>query len=169
MERSDTYTFTARSVENPDQVITYTLEDNHLRVHLTGMLDSMGKVAATEERTDEARRQIKAQMNPILMKAVQGLAGPNHLSDVLASLDGDRLTITVWQRAKGLRLAPVVVNSTVDNPDAAAAFVEELDERKTTAAHAGTFSGPLDYWFGWMGLALLLFALIWWPINRRRS
>ena len=48
-----TYTYTARSVDNPDRVVTFTLLDDHMRINLTGLLDQANTVVASQERSGE--------------------------------------------------------------------------------------------------------------------
>ncbi len=55
----------------------------------------------------------------------------------------------------------------VDNPEAAEAFVEELEHRSETTEPVSRFVGPLDYWLGWIGVIAGIFLLIRWP--RRES
>jgi hypothetical protein len=96
---------------------------------------------------------------------MEELAGPVHISDVKGTVVGeDQLKLTIWKRMGGLRAAPVLFQfENVDKPEAAQAFISELEERKAAADHLGTFFGPLDYWLGWIGLAVV-FILLWrWP------
>jgi hypothetical protein len=58
---------------------------------------------------------------------------------------------------------------TVDNPDAAAQFIDTLLDRQETAEAPGIFSGPLDYWFTWVGLLIGLIVLIKWPRKDKNS
>jgi hypothetical protein len=57
-------------------------------------------------------------------------------------------------------LAPItLINSRIDNPEAAHAFVQEIARRKEEASAA---SGPLtllDYWMTWFAAILALIAL----------
>lgn len=155
-----TYTYTARNVEDLDKVVTFTLYNGHMRVGLSGLLDQVQAVAGSEERPDEIRRQAAIQARPALLKIKEGLSGPINVGDVNARLNGDRLRVTLWPRMRGLRLAPVRINmGQIDNPDAAESFVDELEKRKETT-DARSFFGPLDYWFGWVGLLLLIGLII---------
>ena len=43
-----------------------------------------------------------------------------------------------------------------DNQDAAESLVDELEKRKEAREDTRRFLGPLDYWFGWMGMLLLI-------------
>ena len=160
-----TYTYTARSVDDVNKVVTFTLLNGHMRVGLTGLLDQAQAIASAEEKSEELKRQAVVQARPTLLKIKEEISGPIKIGDVNASLSGDRLKVTMWPRMGGLRVAPVRINmGHVDNPDAAESFVDELEKRKETA-DARSFFGPLDYWVGWMGLLLLIGLFIRRPKN----
>lgn len=164
-----TYTYTARSVENPERVVTFTLYDGHLRVNLTGLLEQTSVVSQAEEKPAEIKEQIKVQAKPVVTKIVEEMTEPVHVSDVQASLTDERLQITLWQRLAGLRLAPVIFNmGKIDNEEAAEAFINELGKRQKEESQAGKFIGPLDYWIGWLGMFLMIGLLIRWP-GRKES
>jgi hypothetical protein len=166
-ENHETYTYTARNMNDPANVVTFTLYNNHLRVNLTGVLEQAGTVAQAEEKPAEVGRQLSTQAKPAVMKMIESLSGPAHVSDVRASLEDERLKVTLWQRVAGLRLAPVLFNmGKIDNLDAAEAFVAELNQRRETAPHAGRLFGPLDYWAGWAGLLIMVGFLLRWPGRR---
>lgn len=162
-----TYTYTARNINNPEKVVTFTLYDGHMRVNLTGLLDQANTVASSEEKSGELKRQVSLQAKPALLKLKEGISGPIHISDVNASMEDDQLQVTLWQRMGGLRLAPVQVDmGQVDNEEAAEAFVDELEQRKEeTKSNASRFFGPLDYWIGWAGMLLLIGLFIRRPKN----
>jgi hypothetical protein len=163
-----TYTYTARNINDPGKVVTFTLLDGHMRVNLTGLLDQANSVASSEEKSGELKHQMSLQAKPALLKLKEGISGPIHVNDVKAKLDDDRLHVTLWQRMGGLRLAPVQFDmGQVDNDEAAEAFVDELEQRKEeTASDARRFFGPLDYWIGWAGLLLLIGFFIRRPKNK---
>lgn len=153
-----TYTYTARNINNPDKVVTFTLYDGHMRVNLTGLLDQAKTVTDADEKSGELKKQVSLQAKPALLKLKEGISGPVHVTDIDATMDDDRLRVTMWPRVAGLRLAPVQLKmGQIDNEDAAEAFVDELKQRKgTTESDARKFFGPLDYWIGWAGLMLLV-------------
>ena len=153
-----TYTYTARNINNPDKVVTFTLYDGHMRVNLTGLLDQAKTVSNADEKSGELKQQVSLQAKPALLKLKEGLSGPVHVNDIDATIDDDRLRVTLWPRVAGLRLAPVQLKmGQIDNEDAAEAFVDELEQRKdTTESDSRKFFGPLDYWIGWAGLMLLI-------------
>jgi len=155
-EHTSTYTYTARSSEDPDKVVTFTLYDGHMRVNLTGVLEQASSVANAEDRPAEMKHQVGLQARPAFMKLYENVSGPVAITDVRARLHHDRFALTAWPRVAGLRLAPLRLNlGPVDNQEAAAAFVDELKKRKKSSSQARKFPGPLDYWFGWLGLLLL--------------
>ena len=159
-----TYTYTARNAIDPNKVVTFTLINEHMRVNLTGFLDQAGEISDAEDKHDEIKRQISTQAKPTAMKLVENVTGPVHVNDVNMNLVGDEMKVTLWQRLAGLRLAPIQFNmGQVDNVDSAKAFEEELSSRQETATYGGKFFGPLDYWLGWAGLALLIGFLVRWP------
>lgn len=162
-----TYTYTARNINDPDKVVTFTLLDGHMRVNLTGLLDQANTVAGSEEKSGELKRQVSLQAKPALLKLKEGISGPIHINDVNAKLEDEQLQVTLWQRMGGLRLAPVQVDmGQVDNEEAAEAFVDELEHRKEeTKSNASRFFGPLDYWIGWAGMLLLIGLFIRRPKN----
>lgn len=156
-ENHETYTYTARSAINPNKVVTFTLYDSHMRVNLTGFLEQASKVAGADEKPAEIRQQFSTQVKPAAVKMVENLSGPVHIHDVDTRLSGEQLKVTLWQRAGGLRLAPVQFSMRkVDNHEAAKAFVDEVDQRKTESSPRSRFWGPLDYWLGWAGALLLV-------------
>jgi hypothetical protein len=164
-----TYTYTARSLRDPEKVMTFTLLDGHMRINLTGLFDQANAVAGSEDRSGELKRQVSLQARPALLKLKEGISGPIHIDDVNASLEDERLRFTLWQRLGGLRLAPVRLDmGRVDNEEAAQAFIDELENRREeTESSPGRFFGPLDYWIGWAGLFMLIGLFI--PIMKRKK
>jgi hypothetical protein len=163
-EHLHTYTYTARSLDNPDNIVTFTLDDNHMRVNLTGVLEKLEKVIESDEKPTELRHQFVSQFQPGALKAAEIISAPVHLSDVSVDLDDGRLKVNTWKRVAGLRLAPIGIKvNKVDNPDAAQAFVREFEERRTASERIGKFIGPLDYWFGWLAMILAVMILFRWP------
>jgi hypothetical protein len=143
------------------------LREEYIEVNLTGMLDSIGEVVSEEEKGDMIKAQVKTQAKPAALKVMEAFSGPIHISDVTGEVEGDKLKLRVWKRMGGLRAAPILLDfASVDNPEAAKAFVTELNERKQKAEHLGRFFGPLDYWLGWIALAVVLIVLWRWPRDR---
>lgn len=166
-----TYTYTARNANNPDFILTFTLEDDHLRLNVPEIGEKIGQIARADEKMTEAKQQLKTQVAPSVLKAIESFSGPIQINDVAVSLKDDAsLRFNAWQRMGGLRLAPLWLNmGRVDNPDAAEAFMTELEERKAAASKLGAFFGPLDYWLGWAGLLLLLAVVFRWVRKNRSS
>jgi hypothetical protein len=156
-KNNKTYTYTARNAEDPDKVVTFTIDDERLRVNLTDLMEPAKPLASSASRPKQVIHQVKTKTKPVLIKARERIFAPVHISDVNASLTEDELLVRMWPRVAGLRLAPVRINmGQVDNEDAAEAFVDELGYRKETVPAARKLFGPLDYWFGWAGLMLLV-------------
>lgn len=160
----NTYTYTARNADEPDKVLTFTLQGEYLKINLTGLADNLSQILEEKEDPDAAREQLTSQVKPTTLKLLEAISGPIHISDVqgqLSGSSGEALQITAWKRVGGLRAAPIVLNmGRVDNPQAAEAFLAELDNRKEKASTISKFFGPLDYWFGWLGLVLLVLFFI---------
>lgn len=152
-----TYTYTARNAEDPDKVVTFTLDDEQLRVNLTDLVEPSQTVDRSAPKPKQLLHQAKSKAKPVLLKLREKVFGPVHVSDVNVHLKDDRFLVRMWPRIAGLRLAPIRINmGQVDNEDAAEAFVDELGFRKETVPPARKLIGPLDYWFGWAGLMLLV-------------
>jgi hypothetical protein len=105
---------------------------------------------------------------------VRAFSGPVHVRDIAFSVSGDVLTVQIWKRVRGLRLAPiVVVLSGITNPEEAARFAALIQERARAAAHPGIYHGLFDYWASWitlvMGILSGFIALGWWISRRSRQ
>ena len=162
----NTYTYTARSVENSERVTIFTLQDHHLSVGLGAPLEqieaALQGVDAGEESEETAGQgaQPKLWLRPLAISLLERGVGPFRIIDVNATADDDWLRVSAWYRAGGLALAPVtLVDGRVDNPQAAQAFVEELDRRKSETAGAFGLLKVLDYWFTWIIAGALMLGL----------
>jgi hypothetical protein len=170
----NTYTYIARSIENPEKVVTFTLLDHHMSVGLGPPMEQIETIVQqldTDEEADEGSGQAgqaKIWLKPMAVSLLERGVGPFHLVDVNANIYGDLLRISAWYRAGGLALAPVtLVNGRVDNPQAAQGFVDELEERKSELASAfGPFK-LLDFWFTWIIAGFLMVGLV--QVWRRKS
>jgi hypothetical protein len=163
-----TYTLTVRDGINPQRTLTLTLYPEFVRINLTGLWDQLGTIAVAEDKPNEVKTQIKNQVQPATLKFLEAISGPVHIKDFSANLEGERFSILVWQRFRKLRLAPIqLVIDPVDNPDAAEAFINELDQRQEEASRVFRFPGILDYWLTWVGMFLGFIALILWPQKRQ--
>jgi len=159
-----TYTYTARNIHNPDKVLTFTLQGDYLKVNLTGMEENITEVLSGSEGLDGVKKGLSTQAGPTALKVMESISGPVHVSDVKVDLHGEdrgQFRIILWKRLAGLRAAPVVLDmGQIDNPGAAKRFVEELENRRSAAGKISKFIGPLDYWLGWIGMAVLAVLLI---------
>jgi hypothetical protein len=159
-----TYTFTARSADDPAHVVTFTLSDGRLSIGVGAALEYIEKaLRPTGERDEEASgRRIPPWLRPTAIWLLQQRLGSLiSVTDVVAGSQDDGLNVRIWIRLGGLRLAPITFAwAQVDNPGAARAFVEELDRRRQSVGHPGRFQGFLDYWAGWVAVAGLLLAVL---------
>lgn len=159
-----TYTYTARNKNNPDRVLTFTIFEDYLKVNLTGLVDQVADVAGDEEKKTEFKDLLSTQTGSAIYKAVERISGPIHVNDVSPALEEGQFKLTFWKRIGGLRFAPIVLSmGDVDNPQAAAEFIDTLLDRKNQADSPSPFAGPLDYWVTWIGLLVGLLVLIKWP------
>jgi hypothetical protein len=107
-------------------------------------------------------------LRPLAISLLERGIGPFQVADVNATAADDWLRVNAWYRAGGLALAPVtLVSGRVDNPQAAQAFVEEIDKRKEEVAGAFSLLNVLDYWFTWILAGALMFGLF--QVWRRKS
>ncbi len=160
----NTYTYTARNAGNPNKVLTFTLQGDFLKINLTGLEDDLAEIIGGDKNKENLKETISDQTGPTALKVMEGISGPVHLGDVSVRLSGENqnnFKITLWKRLAGLRAAPVVLDmGEIDNPPAAGKFAEELRARQESAGKISKFFGPLDYWLGWIGMALLALVFI---------
>jgi len=71
-----TYTYTARNANNPDKVVTFTLDNSHMRVNLTGILDQTSKISAADDKKAEIQNQLSMQAMPAALKLAENISGP---------------------------------------------------------------------------------------------
>lgn len=166
----NTYTYTARSIESPDQVVTFTLQDHQMSVGVGVPLEQFETMLQQAGTAEEAAEDGDGQLwlKPLAVSLLERGVGPFRVADVNGEAQEDRLRVSAWYRAGGLALAPVtLVNGRVDNPQAAQAFVEELDRRKSEVTGASGLLNILDYWFTWILASALIFGLF--QVWRRKS
>ncbi len=169
----NTYTYTARSAENPDRVVTFTLHGNRMSVGVGAPLEQVEQVIrASREVPPEEEGEAEAErptlwLKPLAVSLAERGTQALHVSDVDAKVEGDELWVRGWIRTAGLRLFPLTLTAgRVDNPDAAQAFVAQLEERKeASGAQLGMF-GFFDYWATWAALGV--FALGFFRFWRHR-
>jgi hypothetical protein len=150
MTMENTYTYTARSADNPERVVTFTFFDRNLVVDVGALIEHVERALQAGQAEAEEEYHVQTWVKPMAISAIERGTHPFDVADVYAGSDNGGLSVTAWVRAGGLRLAPVVFNMEhVDNPGAAEAFVEELEKRKASVDRPGRFPGVLDYWVSW--------------------
>lgn len=167
--QDNTYTYTARSADQPEHVVTFTLHDHSVSVEPGAPLEHVERALQAEKGETEAGGESRIQpwLKPMAVSVMERVTRPFSVADVDASAEDGGLQVTQWVRTGGLRLAPIVfVMKRVDNPEAAQAFVEELERRKTFATRPGKFRGPLDYWGGWFLVGFVMTILLWIGLRR---
>lgn len=160
----NTYTYTARSANNPEDVVLFTLSDHSLYVGVAAPLELAEQAVEGAEGEEGLGEQIPDVAKPAAVSTWQRITHPFHIGDVEARSTRGGLQVRCWTRTAGLRLAPVIFAfRKVDNPVAAEAFVDEIDRRKEAAVGPRRLPGLLDYWAGWLAGAFALFtgAAIW--------
>ena len=165
-----TYTYTARNIDDPDRVLTFTIFENYLKVNLTGWVDQVSSVVEEENSQAAIKDFLSTQSGTALYKAVERLSGPVHVNDVDPYYEEGQFKLRFWKRVAGLRFAPITLSmGNVDNPESAGQFIDTLMARQDASDSPGPFSGPLDYWATWIGLVIGLFVLIKWPHRKNKT
>lgn len=168
MNMEQTYTYTARNAIHTDRVVTFTLFDDKVSVSPGAPLEQIEAAVSEltgEEGAEEATSETELWLKPMAISLVERGTAPLSVADVNAQTDENWLEVQGWVRIGGLRLFPLTLTEgPVDNPDAAQAFVNELQRRKRELTSPVL---PLDYWFTWLGMAtsLILLFVFW----RRRA
>jgi hypothetical protein len=164
----NTYTYTARSAVNPENVVTFTLHDHWMSVGPGAPVEQVERVLRSEGEAAEAEEALEVQhrlwLKPLAISLLERGTRPFHIVDVDTSLDDGWLNVRAWLRTGGLRLFPVsLITGRVDNPQAARAFVDEIDRRQAEAGRPGVLFGWLDYWATWLvtGIALIWLLEAW--------
>lgn len=169
----ETYTFTARSAVDPSRVVTLTLHDHRLSVGTGPPLEQVERAVAEEERESEEAPPAAGRpwLRPLAVSLLQRGTQPFPVEDVFAQIKVDQLSVKAWYRARGLRLIPVtLIDGQVDNPEAALAFVEELNSRKSEVRLTFGFLELLDYWATWaMAFVSVIAVLVLWRRRRDRD
>jgi len=158
----NTYTYTARSADNPEQIVTLTLHNHSLSVGVGAPLEHIERALQAEsaENEEEPTYHIQPWLKPMAISLVERGMRPFSVDDVGADVERDWLRVRAWFRVGGLRLAPVtLVAGRVDNPDAAQAFVKELNTRKAATGLPG-FLGLLDYWAAWFVAGFVMMVIL---------
>jgi len=163
-----TYTYTARSADNPERVVTFTLRGSRMSVGVGAPLEQVEKalqIGGGEEPEPEeleegaavvSEEKPKLWLKPLAVSLMERGTRPLHVDDVVAKATDDWLQVRAWVRAGGLRLFPItLIDGRIDNPAAAQAFAEEVTERQVGLK----LFGLLDYWATWIVSGLLLIIL----------
>lgn len=159
MQNNRTLTFTARSQVDPDKIATFTLQDEHVKVELgTALMEQVDNLIDTFQ--SEESLQIANVLEPAATGTLHHLLQPIPLADFDASLTGNTLQLSAWLRAGGLRVIPIMETwEAVDNPAGAAAFVDELKERRMFSAKQRKLPALFDYWVSWLVLGSVSVAM----------
>ena len=176
-----TYTYTARSAENPDRVVTFTLRDKRMSVGVGAPLEQVEHVIGLARGEEEVPEEVtedellegeevvvspgekpKLWLRPMAVSLIERGTRPLHVDDVVTDLEDDRLHVHAWIRTGGLRLVPfTLIDGPVDNPVAAQDFVEEVHERRTAVGFRPW--ALFDYWATWLagGIGALVMLQQW--------
>ena len=150
----NTLTFTARGIQDPDKMATFTLQNGSVSVQLGNtLLKEMVNVSETYQAEEDVNMADLTKATAV--GAAQKMLRTLPLQDFDANIDGNTLHTTAWIRKGGLRAAPVSMTwQEVDNPDAARAFVQEVEDRKEQLPKVQALPSILDYWVSWLVLGV---------------
>jgi hypothetical protein len=161
--KDNTFTYTARSAQNPEKMAMFTLHNGSVSVQLGNVLmEQVEEAYESFQEEGEDEKRLTAWIKPFATGSLQRFLKPIPLEDFDADVKNDALQATAWIRAGGLRLAPVMMTwEDVDNPEGADAFVSELQERKESHAVADRnwLPDPFDYWASWIMMGLIAIVL----------
>lgn len=159
----NTFTFTAREIENPDKIATFTLQNGDVSVQLgNAMLTQVVDTLESESEQSEEDANLVDLTKASALGTVQKVLHSIPVYDFDVDLEDQKLHTTAWIRTGGLRAVPMSVTwDEVDNPEAARAFVREVNERKKAAPQVNKMPSILDYWAGWLvvGVSGLVFLV----------
>lgn len=157
----ETYTYTARSAQDPDQLVTLTLHDHHMSVEVAAPLEHIETALEARAEESDVEAHPVVWLKPLAVSLLERATKPFLIRDVAAKADNGDLQVKAWYRTGGLRLAPVtLVEGRVDNPEAADAFVKEVERRQASRDGRFGFLAFMDYWATWLGVAAVLGALM---------
>ncbi len=134
-----THTYTARSGNDLEQAVTFTLYGQTLTIEPRGS-------GWTEQMLHSTGAKAQTAAWPLTLATVHELNEPRlDLLDVDARIEKDNLRLMAWGRSHDRRWLPIaIVIEHVDNPTAARVFVGELNRRKMSALRRAHF-------FAWLG------------------
>jgi hypothetical protein len=160
MER--TYTYTARSAEDPARIVTFTLHDHRMSVGLGVPVEQIARLLPSdkEDKGIQDGEKPRLWLKPLGLVLLERRTHPFRILDVSAEMAEDRLRVRAWVRPGGLALLPItLLSGPIDNVEAAQSFVAEVEQRKAKAAGLFGFLRFLDYWLTWLGLLVFFAAL----------
>lgn len=169
----NTFTFTARNIENPDRLATFTLQNGNVAVQLGEALVEQLE-SALDSLDEEENSTLRTWLKPAVTGTAQAVIKPIPVEDFNANVTSDgNFKTTAWVRAGGLRLAPFRINwEQVDNPQAAAAFVQELERRREVTTTDSSLPNLFDYWATWMligAIAISVPFILWRYLSSRND
>jgi hypothetical protein len=161
-----TYTYTARSVDDPARAVTFTLQDHRLTAEFVlppeeieqRIKAATGPAEVEVEQHGETDQWIAAVAAPLRERGDE----PFVLEDVDASIAGEDLRVTAWSHTEDQHLQPIVIAlEHVDNPQAAAAFAREINHRKLASARRTRLASAIGrraFWYlaGFISAIVLL-------------
>ncbi len=142
---------------SPDTLVLF--EKNQLDRPLVFLLDgtyfSMDLTAAFAPQLpapgEPPTEPIEAWAEGLAEKLVQPFQQPMSIKDVTFLVHEDTLTLVLWKRLRGFRVAPVTIQlSQISDPQAAADFADLVKERTQFAPQPGRYTGPLEYLGTWV-------------------
>lgn len=169
---ADTYTYIARSAQDPRRAAIFTLHGDRLSIE-PATTPGYYQAGEGEERRGRLRRvrHMMPWMTPASVSALERLLHNDfRVSDVMARAKDDNLSVWAWVRPAGLRLAPVTMTwHHVDNPEAARGFADEVERRRQQMGERRGLPGPLDYWGSWLAGGLVALSTVAWMVVRARE
>jgi hypothetical protein len=146
-----TYTYTARSADDPTQVITITLYNHTLSIGPSTPEQIAPRLRSTMPTAKPEADDLSADWTKAVALLQESNCGRFALMDVETSIVKDSLRLVIWSRSNKRHWLPITIAMEhVDNPDAARAFVKELNRRKMSARRRERlfgFVGTRITWF----------------------
>lgn len=150
-QMAKTYTYTARSADDPAQVITITLYNHTLSIGPGTPEQIPPKLWSTAPKAEPEADDLSAAWLKAVALLKESNCGRFALPDVETNIVKDSLRLVIWSHSNKRHWLPImIVMEHVDNPDAARAFVKELNRRKMSARRR-------ERLFGFVGTRLTWF------------
>jgi hypothetical protein len=145
-----TYTYTARSADDPAQVITFTLYNHALSIGPGTPEQISPKLWSTAPKAGPGVDNLPAAWLKTVALLKESNCDRITLMDTETSIVKDSLRLVIWSRSHKRHWSPItIVMEHVDNLDAARAFVKELNRRKISARRRERFFGFLGARIAW--------------------